>query len=353
MSTVSFPGYARKARQAIKRLRNGRYPEASVVTFMQEETNRIAMYRVKGWSFFQSIGAIPATDASRDRWVFAFRSSTHASYLWVRFIMAPSNVATNASARLQIRDSADAIVAEATAHGGNQTASDTPANFDIINVPTNDGTAVVTIDPDTDYFAYVTDLSGGRVVACVVWEVAMLPDTANGYLSNGVVAGQDIFDNHRGDMTSMLRNTWKNGTPLITWSADTEAGQATNNTGTDKNIIDDSTAVSVASPGFTLNLTNHSTLRRSDIDAACVPCIMKVYGDTSGGGTVGTIKLKDSGGNTVATVTITAVASADDWYTSAPFNLIDALDKYDITSAVASGAGTVSTWAVSIYAYEA
>lgn len=353
MSTIIYPSYCRQPLQTLRRLRNGRYPEASVATWFNEEANRIVGLRVKGWSFASAVRSIPATGGSRTRWVFAFRSSTHASYLWARFLVAPSNVTTNPYTRLAcVVTGSGTEDPYADAHAANETESDSPSEFQVLNVPTNDGTTVTYLTPDTNYEAYITDYNGARTVACCIWEVAMSPDTDNGYLESGYVAGQPIFDSHRASLVSVLREAWlSNGAPLITYSHDLQADMMTNATATDTNVIDGtsgSPVVTTATAGFTIDCRYRSTVRRA---ASGVPCIMKVYGFV-GGDAVGSVKLIDANNSTIVTVTLTNPASSDNWYTSSAFYLPATVAKYDITCAKASGTGTISFWAASIYQLE-
>ena len=54
--------------------------------------------------------------------------------------------------------------------------------------------ALFELDADTDYEVNVYDADNARTAAVCIFEVALQRDTTNGYIVNGVVAGQDIDD---------------------------------------------------------------------------------------------------------------------------------------------------------------
>ena len=347
MTTVNFPAFARPPIDAMRFARNNYFPEAGYITRLQEETNQIVGYRVKSWSFAGPCGSIPATDpAQRTRWRCFLHTSSHHSYMWVRFVVASSGVTTNPFVRADFVRSGGSSDGSADFYFGNNSAAvnDTPAYFGIGNVTTDGSGTLAELVADTDYELTLSDIQGARLVAACVYEIAKTPDTSNGYIEAGLQAGSPIYDAHRAAVVPALRTAWKrNGAPLITWSSNTDAAAPTNATATDKNIIDANTTVSSATPGFTLDLTHRSTVRRA---SSGVPCVMRVYGLKSVNN--GLVKLKDSGGTTLATATVTSTTGS--WVSSGAFYLPATQAKYDITHSNSSG--SVTTYAVSVMQYE-
>jgi hypothetical protein len=363
MTTVAIPAFCRKALISKKYSRNGFAPDAQELTFFQEEANRLARYRVKEiGSFSCPIDAIPAVSAVRRiRWRSAFHSSPLAKYIWADLQLAISNQYNGAGVtivdasldpfgKLLVEDSVGTDIGFIHSHYGSSPIPpadlvDAPSYFRSDTEPLNDLTNIVTISGDTDYFVTLSDEQSARLIGANIWEVSALPDTANGYLQSGVVVDSPIFDEQRRALLAMLRTNWKRGPAhLWNWASNTDATAPTTNTGVDKNVIDPTvTAVSVASPGPTLDLAHHSTVRR-----VTVPVTMWVYGKTTA--TTGTVKLKDSSGTTLASVVLNSAVAG--WH-STTFNLPASVAKYDPTYNVTAGIGTTTVYAISLYQHEA
>lgn len=343
MTTVSFPGYARKAFTTLQRLRNGKYPEVNPVSIMQEETNRIVAYRLKGWSFASDASAVPAAGgSSRQRWRAFIHTSSHCSHAYVRVLTMPSNNTGTPVVSVTFTIAGDvAPIAYADVSVGALTDSDTPNTISVGSALTASGGMFIALDPDEDYEINVLDSDNARALAVSISEVAMQPDTDNGYIANGVVAGQDILDTHRGSMMPILRDAWTiNGAPLITWASNTDA--TAYDAAGETNILDGSAAVTAATAGFTIDVTHRTTLRRA---SSGVPCIMRAYASKSSG--VGSVLLKNSAGTTLATCTTSGATAA--WFSSGVFYLPATLAKYDIYGKVVSGLSNTKVFAVSVY----
>lgn len=354
MTAVSIPLYARPALQTNRYIRNGLYPDALATTFMQEETNRILHQRMKSWSFFSPLDAIPSAGGGatlRARWRARIHTSSQHSYMFVRFVMASSRNATNpySFVRFTVAGSGPSS-GDATMYYGAQSASDpdTPKYFGVGNVPINDGSAVIELLPDTGYEIGFYDYDNARLVSATMWEIPKLPDTDNGYINSGVQAGSPIYDAQRAATIPALRTAWKrNAAPLITWSVNQDSEAATAN-GAAKNVVDTSiTTVSTASPGFTVDGRYRSTVRRA---ASGVPCIMYAYLDGSGAATIGNLLLKDSSGTTLATCSLTGTTAG--WVSSGAFYIPATLAKYDLMVSQ-TNIGTASAFAASVFQHEA
>jgi hypothetical protein len=320
---------------------------------MQEETNHLLWVRSKQvgrWrSPIQSVHTTNSAGSSLNRWRFVYHAGTHATRLYARMIAARAytdGTPAEPFVRLLIELSDGTDVGTIDFHMSNvQRSSDTPNEWSETVLPLRDSNGdIVELTPDTDYYGTFIDFDGGRLISATVYETSLAADTDNGYLPDGPVAGSPVFDEDRGDLTTVLRNAWKrNAAALWHWAADTDALAPTNTTATDTNVIDASTSVSAASAGATLDLRNRSTVRRTT-----VPCKLFVYGkNTVGTGSSGQVQLKDSGGTNLVTINLTSTTAA--WF-SATVDLPATLAKYDVT--FDTGAGTTTVYAFSLIQYE-
>lgn len=354
MSTVNIPKQLRKAFTTNAYIRNGVVPNAHPHSVLQEDANKIIRWRSKAvCSFARPISGIGTSVV----WRAKYRSSTHVDNIWVRFIIAQAKLDganANPYGGLIVYDpGAAAIVGSTTFAFGNDPTSggaDLPSQFGIGLTPAMLSGAVATIPADTNLEINVSGYDSARLVGCTVYEVSKASDTANGYAGGAINGGSPIFDNHRGDIIPPLRNRWKNGTPLFNWSSHTDATAPTNTSNaTAANIIDAATTVSAATPGWTLDLTNRSTVRRA---ALGVPCRMHVYAKVASVGAVtDNVRLVNSSGTTLASVDVTSTTAA--WYTSAAFYLPATVAKYDVHSISDVLTQAITVYAVSVEAYEA
>lgn len=352
MTALNIPPHRRKAKQTNYWVRNGPFfvPDATFHAFMASEANALCRWRGKSWSFFTPLASIPVgAVASRPRWRFAFRSSSHAKYIWARFVMAQIGKSGDPYGQFSLGDNPNPALAAPICtgiyHWGGLTGGGQGLGQGF--AVGNDGVATVAITPDTDYYVMISDEGESRIVACSIYELAAESDTANGYLAGGHVAGAPILDAHRGDVVSMLRTAWKvNAAPLISWASNTDATSPTRTSATVANLITPTVtgAPTAASPGFTLSLARKSTVRRSPN----VPCVMKAYGKCAGAGT-GHVYLTDSTGTDVADVTINS--STEQWF-STTFNLPSTDGKFDLRFK-SDGANLLTVRAASVYQYEA
>ena len=348
MTTVLIPRSAHKALQTNAYLRNGLYPNAHATAPLMDDTNRILQFRCKEVAAFarpiSGIGALVV-------WRAKYHSSTQVSQLWARLVIARyynDGVPSEPYGSVKIYNAAVQIGYGDFTYGSSPAlVTDTPAFFGVATIPIRTLAAydtILVVPVDTDLEIMVSGLDNGRLVACDIYEVTKAADTTNGYVSPGINGGAPIYDNHRGDIVPLLREAWKNNAGhLFNWSSHTDATAPTNAVGGSLNIIDGSSSVSAASPGWTLDLTNRSTVRRA---ADGVPCIMHVYAKTTG--TTGSILLKNSAGTTLATCTTTSPTAA--WLSSGAFFLPATVAKYDVTHTVT--AGVTTTYAVSVMQWE-
>lgn len=116
-----------------------------------------------------------------------------------------------------------------------------------------------------------------------------------------------------------------------------------------RNVVDDSsTSVSAATPGWTVDLRNHTTAR---LRSQGVPCRFKVCVNSTVGNDTGAIKLVDSTGSTVLTCLINNPAatssSIGDWYWVDGY-VPATLAKYDVHYG-GNTLGTLTPLSASLY----
>jgi hypothetical protein len=361
VSNVNVPKYLRSALQTRKLIRNGAYPDVAVQSWYDDETNRIVAYRLKSASFSTSIPSIPTlTSTSRPRWRGVIHTSTFCQYLWVKMVLAQTNLGSGAGGAsgdpyglLTVKDVGGSTIGTAEAHYGANpaaTVNDFPANFGTFVMPLQSGGAPAAIAPDTDYYLTFTDEQAARMVSACVYEIAMPTDTANGYLASGAVVGAPIFDSDRQGVITTLRKAWQKGAAGLWWlSSDTDGTAPTNATNTLKNFCDTSLSSppATAHPGVTLDLSSRSHL---SIVSLGVPCAFFAFGKHSvGGAGAGRVLLLNSGGTSMGGVN--GFGTTAGWL-STTFWLPATSDRYFVYFANNGVAGTQTTYAVSLIQFE-
>lgn len=353
MSAVNIPYIIMPPIQETRWVRNGRIVDAGFQSGVANLANQIARWRTKllfrstGKMGFTTAGAdalvLSAGSGERERWRFAFHSGPFAKEVAITFLMCTASgtdASFNPYGQLKILSPGGSLVGTAMYHYGNSVnASNVPSNYGV-------GTAYIAVDPDTDYRAVISDFDNARIVSACVYERSLDPDTDNGYVQTGYAAGVNIYDTDRSGPMDIARDMWlRGGAHLLNWSVDGQASPITNSLTTSTNIVDTtSTTVSSSTPGYTLDLSNCDRLSES----SGVPCVLAAYGKyvitppVSGG----TLKLKDSSGTTLGTVT--GFTSTAGWQTTT-VNLPAFSGKYDLQFASSSGTGTFSLYAVSLY----
>lgn len=342
--------FAKKPIEPRRYVRNGRVPDARFAFNLAEDANALSKFRLKELArFTQPIASLLGKGGpSRVRWRFACHTSPYATAIVVRAWMAPAEATASYTPRTEISlvDGSATDYGTATVHcpivvG---TPIDVPSNFADAKAFVMSAPGVIQAIPgNTALYGTVTDIEDGRIAALTVYEVAYQQPSP---LDEGYALGTPIEDADRAATVTLLRNAWKQqGAPLVTWSVDSSASARTRTSATSINAIDNtSTAVSAATPGWTIDLRNASTLRRTT-----VPCVFKIYGSAAGaaGGPV-TVALKDSTGSTVANVTFVDTVG---WY-STTCDLPATEQKLDLHYA-GDGVELLTLYAVSLYQYEA
>ena len=344
MTFVSIPRDARRPLEIGRYARNDRLVLASFQKRLAELAGSAAETRSK--VIFRSTGSMVIPDSAalgveRTRGRFAWHSGPYASLLSVRFVMAQQNngTATAPYGRLKVTRTDASVLGYAFGRFGAATgATDVPGRFGVRTttlVASTTDTTIVFLDPDTDYFAEITEHDYARVQSVVVREISLSPDTDNGYTPIPS-PGAPIYDIDRQRPLAMARNLYRaGGAHLWNWHADTDALAPVFSTATYTNIIDGTSTVTAFAPGANLDLRSRARLK----DAGTVPIVMKVYAN----GTNGVVRLVHQDDGTMMSVVVNAGAG---WYVIQG-TLTNTIAKYVLHAAALTG--TMTVYAVSIW----
>lgn len=324
---------------------------------MNEAMNASMLFRTK--AVFGCVGLLGQTSGlaqssvvgTRARWRFAFHTGPYNLSLICRAVMYPqtSNPGSDAYAKLDIYSDASETTLVSTTefhYGSNPVDALRTSGWQFLK--TVDKT-VEGLTADTDYYCRVSDVDYGLIQSLAIGEIQSMTESYDGYLPQNFTAESQILDEYRQNLVAPMPTLWKRGgTKVWNWTVDNvQTSPVTHATATATNVIDDtSTTYGAAIPGPTFNMTGKARLSQP----LGVPCVMKVYLACSSASN-GVVHLRDSAGAVVATCTNNLGAGVGGWISSGAFNLPATESKYYLTQQTA--AGTLSTYACSIYEYEA
>lgn len=230
MTAILFSKTAPPPLEIAQYIRNNEPVGADIQNKLATLTDYVAYVRAKQiFTGSSPLGSIPNSLATRNRWRFAWHSGPYASFLYVRFVIAPQNngTATDPYCTLTVRDATGTQTGTATVHGGSSggTYADVPVNFTGGVTHLVDGSgAFVFLDTDTEYTGVFQDIGYARLQAALVWEVSLAPDTDNDYVANNLGTGGPIFDAHRNDVLAMQRTLHRrSGMPVFNWFSDVDS----------------------------------------------------------------------------------------------------------------------------------
>lgn len=326
--------------------RNGKHPSAAAQNDISSACNAGALYRTK--SYFEAMGLCLGTTASfgagdRARWRFSFRSGPYCHAMGVILVMMPQSTSTssNSYARLDIATNAagtPAVISEEFVYGAAPDPNDGYGQWKQI-IKIVDG-----LSPSTDYYATWVDVDYGRVFAVSCFELASLTENAGGYVSTNSTIVTPITDEFRENCVDMSNALYQESAgKVLVWSVDDGTAPQTRTSATSINVIDQtSTAISAATPGFTLDMRNKARLSQT----TGVPIVLRAYGkNTVAPG--GTVYLKNAAGATI--MSVTGFGTTAGWVSAT--GVIPANDaKVDLHFA-GDGANTFSLYAVSCFQY--
>lgn len=336
--------------QVDKFFRNGLPPSASAQNALHAHAMQALLHRSKELFNYhgQMIGMQTSYGAGdRIRWRFAGKTGayTHAVGAFAVLIPQSTGEDENSYARLDIYSDVTEttlIASQKFYFGADPSTASTALPQWREAIAIIDG-----IPASTEIYARFVDVDFGRLLCATVFDLQSATEGTDGYLNQATSALTPITDAESEALASITRNLWsKGGAKVLSWTVNNGTAPITTTSSTAKNIIDvTSTAVSAATPGYTLDMTNKARSSQS----SGVPCVMKVFGHLNAASTGGQVYLKDSGGNVVGSI-------VDQWTTTTPtwksttFNLPASVDKYDLQFATNAAFGnTFSCYAVSIY----
>jgi len=343
--------------------RNGKAPDASAFSQLNTQMNQAMLFRTKeALSMMGDLGSAPGIQATsaagtRKRWRFAFHTSPYAHALLVRAVMFPpsSNYGNDTYATLKIYSDANESTLISTTefhYGPGPSGSTSVGGWQYHRIVDK---FVEGLSADTDYFALVSDVDYGRVQSIAAADLQSMTENYDGYLPTNFTEQSQLLDRYRQNLVTPMPSLWKRGgAKVLGWTTNIQSSPTTNATTTWKNIIDGtSTTVSSSTPGWTVDMRYKTRLSQS-----VVPCVIKVCGSwlDAGSATGGDVKIMDSGGTALATITSGWSSTTPTWV-STTLNLpASAVDKYDIHSRIGVGgggaAGTLSIYAVAVFEYE-
>lgn len=335
--------------------RNQQCPNATLQNQINMSANAAALYRSKQICAFGDtlrtgagthVQILSAGAGDRARWRFAFRTGPYTHALYCIVVMAPqsSGFTSNSYGRLDIATNAAGTPAvlsqtfEFGNHPTNGTVSGGWPNFRVIK------NFIDAVSPDTEYYGTFYDVADARILSVCIFDLQSLTEHFDGYLAQNTTTHTPILDLHRELPVTISNALWqKGGSQVFNWSVNNGTTPITTTSATATNIIDTtSTAVSSATPGYPLDMTDKDRLASGGV----VPCVMKMFGKQASAGT-GSVVLKDSAGSTIATCSTTATTNG---WTSTTFNLPATVDKYDVQFKSTDVNG-FDLYAVSVYEY--
>ncbi len=334
-------------------VRNGMVPNANFESDAAAHLNAAAACRRKqifGWGC--GLDDIPSpSSVTRTRWRFAGHTGVLLRRLHALVTMARSHVVigggtgTNPTCTVYITNAdGSTVYGQASASfGSSPTATnDTPNEFGVFDLE-------IACPADTDIFGRVEDSDGGRCIAITVYEEAKKISAANGYIvPQSVAVTGPIYDGRRQDMYELATELHKkNAAPLWPFTVDDQSSPLVTASSTWTNIIDSSTSVSASSAGATLDLRYCKTRSTSS-----VPCVLAIYGsmESSGVGISGDVRIVDSSGTVVDTVSVTSTTAG--WVTAA-IDMPARLDKFDLQYRSADNLNSFNLGAASLFQYAA
>lgn len=333
--------------------RNGLVPHAVFESDLAASLNFAAAVRNKQL-FHQGCDLlnIPAgSGTARDRWRFAAHTSPMLRKLRAQVVMASNEIiagggtGANPTVTLYITNAdGSTVYGQASANYGatGTTTNDAPDELGALDLE------ITGVPPDTDVYGRFEDSDGGRLVAATVYEESLSILASNGYVVPSVVsATAPIYDARRETMYELATKLWKRGAAqLINWTVDDQSSPRLTAFGTARNLIDNtSITVGADTPGYVLDLRYCRTLARDT-----VPCVLAVYGKMSTGADTGQVKILDSTGSTIGSVSITSTTAR--WHT-AVVDMPATNEKFDLQfRCITGGLGdSFTVGAASLYQY--
>lgn len=213
----------------------------------------------------------------------------------------------------------------------------------------------IAVTADTRYEILVSAVDYARPVSVMAYEIgATEVDSATNYFhEHQVGVGYPIYDSLRSAGLIGLSQMWRhNGSHLLTYPGARNGTSPTYASTTWTNVLDGSTAVSAATPGYYLGgdantyLTQH--VRQSDSSTQVLDVVLAVHGSMSAGAT-GEVRLEDSTGTRCS---ITGITTTAQWHVATTtISAVDTMAKVDLQARTSNVANTLTVNAVCLFSY--
>lgn len=329
--------------------RNGKCPDANAIGMMNALANGVSLFRGKcPIATYLNLIKTPSSQlASRVRHRLAWRSGPYTHALVAVVTLYPPNLGFDQDSYAKLSVYSDVtestLVTSQEFHYGVSPKGSTAAvgwGYMKTVIQMVDG-----ISPSTNYYGKFSDENYGRIQSVLVFELSSLTENNDGYLPQNITMRTPLTDSLRGNLASVANTVWREGgAHVLYWDCANHSSPITSTSITATNVVDlSSTAISAATPGYTLNMTGKARLSQT----SGVPCVMKVFGKQSTATTGGNVYLKSSAG-TIASITNGWTSTTPTWV-STTFNLPATVDKYDLQFSKTGGAGDFTLYSVSVY----
>lgn len=340
--------------------RNGKAPDASVFSSMNEAMNQAMLYRTKEcFSYVGILGAggglgVSSVIGTRARWRFAFHTSPYTHALVCRAVLYPQSNGFNSNAYAQLRIYSDAGETTEVAgartdfyYGVNPLQTANVAGWQYMKVVDQFvDLSAAGMTADTTYYARISDVDYGLIQSIAIADIQSMTENYAGCLPQNFTQESLILDEYRENLVAPMPTLWKRGgAKVFNWTVDnnqTSPRQVAVATAT--NLLDgSSTTYGAAIPGLTFNMTGKARLSQPG-----VPVRVHAYMACSSAAN-GNVHLRDSTGAVLLTLANTLGAGVGGWITGT-VTLPASEAKYYLTHSTA--AGTLSTYAASAYEYD-
>lgn len=319
--------------------RNGMVPDAKFASGLVRHLNHTIAYRRKTvWTFGDWDTTAPSGTPHR----FRFHSGVGATKLMLRLgIYTPPTESPGGGTvtiSVTVAGGATTTVEIVTGISSGQTLSPDAVGWYRPEIAISENTA----------YEVSIAVSEARVVSGCAFERANNVTSSNAYyVDEPPNTFYPIYDQLRQNLLESYSTVFlRNGSHLMSWSMNaTTAPTFTTTTWT--NVLDSSTSVSSATPGYYLgdtgrDLTQHCRIK----DGTTVDVVFAVYGNCTGGST-GEVRLQNSGGTILSKTGITSTAQ---WHTTTTtIGSVELVSKADLQARVAAGGSTLNLHAVCLY----
>ena len=346
MTFVNVPSQCPPRIQVARWVRNGKLVDARFASELATDANHAAIYCtrqvMRGFGACSNLagGGSGLVHVTSDiRWRHAWHAAPQTNFLLVHMVTnvtnAPGDLGTYSTYVLSHLNGS--VIASVLVNNERKASpAGTPNEW------TDHFALIGPITGDADYEGYFQEYNSGLVSACA-YEIALKPDTTNGYASQAFASGTAIYDADRQVVELLASAQWDRGAAsTFQFFIDRDAAPYTMTGATAVNFIDGSSTPTANTPGYTIDLRNRNSVARGTVG-------MKgwVYGKRSNFAAPNAqhLIIVDSAGTHIVDVVGFLDAGGPSWIPFT-FDLPATRAKYDLY--VQSTNGTFTFYAVSV-----